>query len=59
MVGCGLQVLIDDQLLVTGGKWRGYTATRLVYAHTINRDDPSEPGGAMWVPLIEKVIAAA
>ena len=44
---CGLavislvQVMIDDQLLVLGGKWRGFTSTKLVYAKAVDRDDAS------------------
>eukprot|EP00658_Telonema_sp_P-2_P033061 TRINITY_DN24343_c0_g1_i1.p1 TRINITY_DN24343_c0_g1~~TRINITY_DN24343_c0_g1_i1.p1 ORF type:complete len:460 (+),score=123.93 TRINITY_DN24343_c0_g1_i1:101-1480(+) len=55
--GAWREVLIDDRLMVLGGKNKGYTTTNLVYASTRNRTDPSEPGPAMWLPIIEKAYA--
>eukprot|EP00656_Telonema_subtile_P016656 TRINITY_DN1881_c0_g1_i5.p1 TRINITY_DN1881_c0_g1~~TRINITY_DN1881_c0_g1_i5.p1 ORF type:complete len:601 (+),score=125.94 TRINITY_DN1881_c0_g1_i5:189-1991(+) len=51
------EVIVDDRLLILGGKDRGYDSARLMYGSTANREDPSEPAPDIWMPIIEKAYA--
>merc|ERR1712086_707980 len=55
--GKWVEVMVDDKLLVLGGKWRGYTTTKLLLGSTLNPDDDTEPGRAIWLPILEKAYA--
>ena len=55
--GRWVEVIIDDRLLVLGGKHRNYTETKLMFGSTINHEDPTVPGNQLWVPLLEKAYA--
>eukprot|EP00656_Telonema_subtile_P000300 TRINITY_DN1014_c0_g1_i6.p1 TRINITY_DN1014_c0_g1~~TRINITY_DN1014_c0_g1_i6.p1 ORF type:complete len:479 (+),score=91.30 TRINITY_DN1014_c0_g1_i6:1132-2568(+) len=55
--GSWKEVIVDDRLLVQGGKSRGYVETELVYASCFNKDDPTEPAQAVWVAIMEKAYA--
>ena len=55
--GKWVEVMIDDRLMVLGGKQYGYTSESLILAQCLHHDDPDEVGNELWVPLLEKAYA--
>jgi len=51
------EVMIDDRLMVVGGKKRGYNKGFYLFASCPNPLDDSAPSDELWVPLIEKAYA--
>eukprot|EP00656_Telonema_subtile_P016654 TRINITY_DN1881_c0_g1_i3.p1 TRINITY_DN1881_c0_g1~~TRINITY_DN1881_c0_g1_i3.p1 ORF type:complete len:753 (+),score=166.66 TRINITY_DN1881_c0_g1_i3:351-2609(+) len=55
--GAWREVIVDDRMMILGGKTRGYAKTKLIYGAIVTAKDSTEPAPVLWLPLIEKAYA--